>query len=104
MDWHDALSAAGLLFGLAGAALGIRRHDAKKREAEALARDAQGRRYAELGWAYARQQPDVDRRGAARRHAIAGFIIADTALDGHRDFTDKQVGAYVDAAKPSDMP
>ena len=62
-------------------------------------RDHVGRKYAVLGWSYARAQSETD-LAKARKHAIEGFIIADTAIDGKRDFTDRQVAVYVDSTTP----
>ena len=98
-----AIALGSALLSLVATVLALRKHDIKKHEAAAAAKETQARRYAELGWAYARQQPDFGRPGAARRHAVSGFIIADTAVDGRRDFTDKQVAFYVDATKPDDL-
>lgn len=94
-------SGAALLIAIAA---GLRAHfhsNARKAEAEALALDTLGKKYAALGWAYAAAQPDsASSRARARQHAVEGFVIADTTADGKRDFTDKQVGVYVDAARP----
>lgn len=56
-------------------------------------RDAIGRKYAALAWAYARAH------GGERKTAVEAFVLADTAADGRRDFTDKQAALYLDASK-----
>ena len=81
-------------------AAGVRAHfhsNARKAEAAAEARNNLGKKYAELGWAYSRVQPDSTDPEKARKHALEGFVIADTAADGKRDFTDTQARVYVDA-------
>ena len=89
-------------------AVSLSRKNDRKAESEALALDTLARKYASLGWAYSRIQPDSVWDPAsghflqperARKHALEGFIIADTAADGRRDFTDKQVAVYVDGCK-----
>ena len=82
---------------LAALAVSIFRGNARKEEAKATAMDTLGKKYAALGWAYSKAQPDSSDPAKARKHAVEGFLIADTAADGKRDFTDKQAGVYVDA-------
>lgn len=94
MDWHDALSAAGLLFGLAGAALGLRRHDAKKHQAKLAARRQLGLQYARAAWDVVRARNTAP--GALRGALLDAFRLADTALDGKRDFSDAQAQAFID--------
>ena len=73
---------------------------ARGRQLKADKLDALAHKYATLGWAYSRAQPEsAEDADKARTHAVAGFLIADTAADGKRDFSDRQAGIYVDAAR-----
>ena len=94
MDWHDALSAAGLLFGLVGAGLGMRRHNSKALEAKMTARREQGLAYARAAWDVVRARNTAP--GAMRGALLDAFRLADTALDGKRDFSDAQAQAFID--------
>jgi len=99
MDHIDPISIAALLIAV-GAALRAQFHsNARKTEAKTQALDLLGRKYASLGWAYSKQQADYADPAKARKHAVEGFVIADTSADGKRDFTDKQAGVYVDGCK-----
>lgn len=92
------LSLTSLLAALASVVVSLSRKNDRKIESEMAARDSLGKKYATLGWAYSRAQKDSSESAEkARRHAVEGFVIADTAADGKRDFTDKQAGVYVDA-------
>lgn len=99
MDTHDILSGLAVVLSIVGAALGRRKHDTKKLEAEMAARHELGKRYAALAWAFARAQADAGDPRKARAHAVAAFVLADTSADGKRDFTDKQAGVYLDAGR-----
>jgi len=99
MDLDHLFSGVAVLLSAAAAALGLRKHDTKKRETEVAARHELGKRYAELAWAFARSRPDAGDAKKARAHAVAAFVLADTSADGKRDFTDKQVAVYLDALK-----
>lgn len=93
MTTEDILSGVSLVASLAAVVLGLRRHDAKKHEAKLTARAAQGQRYAQLAVAHAAQMPQADRLQAA----LEAFRLADTALDGRRDFTDAQARVFIEA-------
>jgi len=98
MSAEILMSALALLASLASVAVSLSRKNDRKIESEMAARDSLGKKYAEVGWAYSRAQKDSSESAEkARRHAVEGFVIADTAADGKRDFTDKQAGVYVDA-------
>lgn len=97
MDTHDILSGIAILLSLAAGAMGLRKHDVKKHEAMLAARHDLGRRYAQLAWAWAKSRPGADDPRTARALAVSAFVLADTSADGKRDFTDKQVGVYLDA-------
>ena len=98
MNVEILLGCLSVLLSATALAVAILRGNARKAEAEAAAMDLLARKYASLGWAYSRMQKDsADSPEKARKHAVEGFIIADTAADGKRDFTDKQAGVYVDA-------
>lgn len=99
MDWHDVLSAAGLLFGLLGAGLGLRRHNSKAHEAKMTARREQGLAYARAAWDVVQARNTAP--GAQRAALLDAFRLADTALDGKRDFTDAQAQAFIDELKPT---
>lgn len=75
-------------------------HSVKTKATLAEKRDVLGKRYAALGWAYSAQQSEFSDPEKAAKHAYDGFIIADTSLDGKRDFSDTQVRIYVEAARP----
>ncbi len=93
----DPVSVVALVVAVAA---GVRAHfhsNARKAEAEAEAIHLLGKKYAALGWAHSRAQKDSSDPAKARKHAVEGFLIADTAADGKRDFTDKQAGVYIDA-------
>jgi len=88
------LSGVAVLLSLAGAALGLRKHDSKKHEAALAARR-------ELGLSYARSAHAVclHRKTAPvvmQKALLDAFRLADTALDGKRDFTDAQAKAFLD--------
>lgn len=94
LDIHDLLSIGAMVLAGLSAALGLRRHDAKKHEAKLSARAELGRRYARAAWAIVIQRktaPSVQ-RGAL----LDAFRLADTALDGRRDFTDAQASLFLD--------
>lgn len=62
-------------------------------------RDALGRKYAALAWAYARAQKDSVDPAKARKHAEQAFVLADKSADGKRDFTDTQAALYISEAQ-----
>lgn len=94
-----ALSIVACLASISALVVAIVRGNALKESAKAHAKDDLGKRYASLAWAYAKAQADSSDPVKARRHAVEAFVLADTSADGKRDFTDKQVGAYVDACR-----
>lgn len=88
------ISGIAVVFSLLGFGLGLRKHDSKKREAELTARAEQGRAYARQAHAVVlhRQTAPLVRRQAL----LDAFRLADTALDGRRDFTDAQAQSFLD--------
>jgi hypothetical protein len=76
----------------------LSRKNDRKIEAELQARDALGKKYAELAWSYSKVQESDDPE-KARKHAEQAFVLADTSADGKRDFNDTQMRVYLDAAK-----
>ena len=95
----DPIAVSALVISIAAAFRAHFHSNARKTDALVDARRKLGEKYAALGWAYASVQKDSDDQEKARKHAFEGFIIADTNADGKRDFTDRQVAVYVDAAK-----
>lgn len=93
MTLDDILAGVSLVVSLVAVALGVRRHDAKKHEAKLMARATQGQRYAQIAVAHAAQMPPKDRLAAA----LDAFRLADTSLDGRRDFTDAQARIFIEA-------
>lgn len=98
MSAEILLACGSVLISMVSLAVSFLRGNALKEEAKAKAKSALGEKYAQLGWAYSKAQPDSSDSEKARKHAIEGFIIADTAFDGKRDFTDRQVAFFVDGA------
>jgi hypothetical protein len=90
---------AAVVISLISLIVSISRKNDRRIESEAQAMDLLARKYASLGWAYSKMQADSSDPVKARKHALEGFIIADTSADGKRDFTDKQAGVYVDGCK-----
>ena len=82
-----------------GAGLGLRRHDAKKHEAKLTARRTLGLQYARAAWDVVKARNTAP--GAQRAALLDAFRLADTALDGKRDFTDAQAQAFIDELKPT---
>ena len=98
MNLEIGIAVASLVSSLVAVIVSLSRKDERKAEAQVEAVHLLGKKYASLGWAYSRMQRDsAESAEKARKHAVEGFIIADTAADGKRDFTDKQAGVYVDA-------
>lgn len=81
------------LFSLVAIVLSVVAMRRNRKASKQEARDALGRKYAALAWAYA------NAHGGARKTAVEAFVLADTAADGRRDFTDKQVAVYLDSTK-----
>jgi hypothetical protein len=77
----------------------LSRKNDRKIEAELQARDALGKKYAELAWSYSKVQRESSDPEKARKHAEQAFVLADTSADGKRDFNDTQMRVYLDAAK-----
>jgi F420-dependent methylenetetrahydromethanopterin dehydrogenase len=73
--------------------------DTKKKEAAVTAKHELGKRYAQMAWAYARSHVEAGDPVKLQKHAEDAFILADTAVDGKRDFTDSQAAVYLNAHK-----
>jgi hypothetical protein len=71
--------------------------DYKRKEAAVTAKHELGKRYAVMAWAYARAHAEAVDLVKLEKHALDAFLLADTAADGKRDFTDSQAKVYLDA-------
>lgn len=94
------ISGIAVLLSLLGFGLGLRKHDSKKKEAELLAWRMLGLSYARAAWAVVRYRNTAP--GAVRGALLDAFRLADTALDGRRDFTDAQASSFLDEVAAED--
>lgn len=99
MTLDDILSGASLVASIVAVALGLRRHNSKAHEAKMTARREQGLAYARAAWDVVQARKTAP--GAMRAALLDAFRLADTALDGKRDFTDAQAQAFIDELKPT---
>ena len=94
MTPHDIFEVVFWLLSVAGFALGLRKHESKKHEAKLSARRALGLSYARAAWSIVRERKTAP--SVLRAALLDAFRLADTALDGRRDFTDAQASAFID--------
>lgn len=99
MTLDDILSGASLVASIVAVALGLRRHNSKAHEAKLTARRTLGLQYARAAWDVVKARNTAP--GAQRAALLDAFRLADTALDGKRDFTDAQAQAFIDELKPT---
>lgn len=99
LDIHDMMSIGAMVLAGLSAALGLRRHDSKKHEAKLTARRELGLQYARSAWAVVMHRQTAP--GAMRAALLDAFRLADTALDGKRDFSDAQAQGFIDETKPT---
>ena len=98
MTLDDLLSGASLVASIVAVALGLRRHNSKAHEAKMTARREQGLAYARAAWDVVQARKTAP--GAMRAALLDAFRLADTALDGKRDFTDAQAASFIDETRP----
>ncbi len=97
LDAHDMLSIGAMVLAGLSAALGLRRHDAKKHEAKLAARKEHGRQTARMAIdSVALKSLPKDLRVRAELDA---FRIIDKSVDGKRDFTDAEAAVFLDEAR-----
>ena len=94
-----ALSLSAVVLALVSVVRSFVLADAKKKEAAVTAKHELGKRYAVMAWAYARSHVEAGDPAKLQKHAEDAFILADTAMDGKRDFTDSQAAVYLNAHK-----
>lgn len=91
------VSIGSALASLGAVVFSYRKATADKRQAELVAREELGRRYAVLALdATANQSLPADLR---KRAELDCFRIIDLDLDGQRDFTDAQAEQYLEAER-----
>lgn len=99
IDPHDIASGVAVLLAGVGTALGLRKHDTAKKEAEATALHELGNRYAKMAWAYGRAHVEAGDPAKLQKHVEDAFLLIDTTADGKRDFTNAQAKIYIEANK-----